>query len=164
MVILVSFLPGGDLINAEKQTGCAVRSRGCCGVRRTVALRTHPPVGRKRSCGEKANRGRGRVSLTPLWTRDLTFRLLPITSARHLAHIPHSDHAHVALYRAHCEEGVGGAVHGGVKRMKTTVFTGQLQEDMDAGEPAHPPLTGWGNIMLQHLGLLVKEKAMLAYI
>lgn len=47
-VILVVFLPGEDLINAQKQTRSA-RWRGCCGVR-TVAHRTHPPVGRKRSC------------------------------------------------------------------------------------------------------------------
>lgn len=95
VVILVVFLPGEDLINAEKQTR-SVRWRGCCGVR-TVAHWTHPPVGRKRSCGKEANRSHGRVSLTPPWTRDLTFRLLPITSARHLAHVPQSAHAHAAL-------------------------------------------------------------------
>lgn len=52
VVILVAFLPGEDLINAEKQTR-SVRWRGCCGVR-TVAHWTHPPVGRKRSCGKKS--------------------------------------------------------------------------------------------------------------
>lgn len=46
---------------------------------------------------KKANRSHGRVSLTPPWTHDLTFRLLPITSARHLAHIPQSAHAHAVL-------------------------------------------------------------------
>ena len=51
VVILVVFLPGEDLINAEKQTE-SVQWRGCCGVR-TVALWTHPPVGRMRSCGKK---------------------------------------------------------------------------------------------------------------
>lgn len=108
LVILLAFLPGEDLINAEKQIPC-VLWRGCCGVR-TVAHWTHPPGGRKRRCGrekkskkirkhkqKKANRSHGRVSLTPPWTCDLTFRLLPITSARHLAHIPQSAHAHVAL-------------------------------------------------------------------
>lgn len=95
VVILVVFLPGEDLINAEKQTR-SVQWRGCCEVR-TVAHWTHPPVGRKRSCGKKANRSHGRVSLTPPWTRDPTIRLLPITSARHLAHIPQSAHAHAAL-------------------------------------------------------------------
>lgn len=95
VVMLVAFLPGEDLINAEKQTRSA-RWRGCGGVR-TVAHWTHPPVGRKRSCGKKANRSHARVSLTPPWTRDLTFRLLPITSARHSALVPRSAHAHVAL-------------------------------------------------------------------
>lgn len=49
---------------------------------------------------KKANRSHERVSLTPPWTCDLTFRLLPITSARHLAHIPQSAHAHAALCAA----------------------------------------------------------------
>lgn len=58
-----------------------------------------------------------------------------------------------------CLDGVEGeqrgrqrAVHGGVNRMKTTMFTGQLQKGMDAGWSVQPQWTGRENIMLQHRG------------
>lgn len=78
------FPAGGEgLIRAAKQTACA-RLRGCCSVRPLWPPGPHPPVGRKRGGGGGgggANRSRSRASLTPPWTRDLTFRRLPITSA-----------------------------------------------------------------------------------
>lgn len=90
VVILVIFLSGEDLINAEKQTRCA-RWRSYCGAR-TVAQDTSSC--RKETelcvyvcaCVGGSNRSHGRFSLTPPWTPDLTFRRLLITSAWHLAH------------------------------------------------------------------------------
>lgn len=127
-----------SFITAQKQTGRA------CSVSRVCAVaggRADPAsCGRKRTCEKEANKSRARPSLTPPWTRDLTFRLLPITSAWHLAHIPPRAHA-----PALCEGGAGQqwsllrAVHGWVKEWKAPCLQGVYTErdargDVTGGE------------------------------
>lgn len=154
--MLVVFLPGEDLINAEKQTR-PVQWRGCCGVS-TVAHWTHPSVGRKRSCGKKSKQepwtGLFNPALNPRPYLPTTSHYLCTTFSPHTA-----ERARTRSIVWGCLDGVEGeqqgrqrAVHGGVKRMKTTMFTGQLQKGMDAGWSVQPQSTGRENMMLQHRG------------
>lgn len=103
---------------------------------------------------KKANRSHGRVSLTPPWTRDLTLRLLPITSARHLAHIPRTRSIVWG-----CLGGVQGSSEGGgvlfmegSKEWKSPCSQANYKKSIDAGWSVQPQSTGRENILLQHKG------------
>ena len=108
---------------------------------------THPPVGRKQSCGKKKKKKKKKSKQEP---RTGLFN--PAVNPR--PYLPTTSHYLCTTFSPHtaerartrsivwgcldgggwCGEVEGGqrgrrrAVHGGVRRMKTTVFTGQLQK------------------------------------
>lgn len=158
VVILVVFLPGEDLINSEKQTR-SVRWRGCCGAR-TVAHWTHPPVGRKRSCGKKSKQeprtGLFNPAVNPRPYLPTTSHYLCTTFSPHTAERTRTRSIVCGCGEEVEESSEGGGVlfTEGSKEWKPP-FTGQLQKGMDAGWSVQPQSTGRENIMFQPQGFFI---------